>query len=192
MTDKPMSLDDAAKAMRAAMHDTIKKHSLWYLIQAGLLILAGFAALVYPLITSAAVAIFLGWTLIIVGVVQGISLISAPQVSHFWLNLISAVLAVLVGFLFLRNPVAGVDTLVLLMIVFFMMQGMSKVVFSLAIRPFPNWGWVLVSGLISVLLAVFLLLNPGLSVLVLGILIGFQLISEGVALGYLAWKARQE
>ncbi|MBY8974324.1 HdeD family acid-resistance protein [Rhodobacteraceae bacterium NNCM2] len=191
MTNEPMTIEAAAAAMREAVQATIKKHSLWYLVQAGLLVLAGFAALIYPLISTEAVVIFLGWTLIIVGVVQGISLIGAHRVSHFWLQLISVALSVLIGFLFLRDPTVGIGTLVLLMIIFFMMQGISKIVFSLTIRPFPNWGWVLVSGIISVLLSVYMLANPALSVLVLGILIGFQLIGEGVALGYMAWKARQ-
>jgi hypothetical protein len=31
-----ISLDDAARAMRDAMRATVKRHSLWYLIQAGI------------------------------------------------------------------------------------------------------------------------------------------------------------
>ena len=48
--------------------------------------------------------VLLGWLLIISGVVQALSLIGARQVPHFWLQLISVVLALLVGFLFLRDP----------------------------------------------------------------------------------------
>jgi hypothetical protein len=29
-----MSLDDAAQVMREAMRETVKRHSLWYLVQA--------------------------------------------------------------------------------------------------------------------------------------------------------------
>jgi len=50
------------------------------------------------------------------------------------------VLFVVVGMLFLRNPEAGLLSLTLLLIVFFMAEGFSKVIFSLTIRPFPNWG----------------------------------------------------
>jgi hypothetical protein len=32
--------------------------------------------------------------------------------------------------------------LALLLIVFFMVEGFAKIVFSLTIRPLPNWGWV--------------------------------------------------
>jgi uncharacterized membrane protein HdeD (DUF308 family) len=43
-----MSLEAAAQAMREAMRETVKRHSLWYLVQGGLMILAGILALVYP------------------------------------------------------------------------------------------------------------------------------------------------
>ena len=37
-----MSLEDAAQVMRDAMREAVKRHSIWYLVQAGLMILAGF------------------------------------------------------------------------------------------------------------------------------------------------------
>jgi uncharacterized membrane protein HdeD (DUF308 family) len=72
-----------------------------------------------------------------------------------------------------------------------MVEGISKIIFSLTIRPFPNWGWVLASGVIGVLLSLYLLSNPAAAVWLLGLLIGIMLISEGAALGYLAWQVRK-
>jgi hypothetical protein len=112
-----MSLEAAAQVMREAMRETVKRHSLWYLIQSGLMILAGFLALVFPAISSVAVVVFLGWLLIVSGILQAISLIGASHVPHFWLQLISVVLFILVGSLFLRNPGEGLLTLTLLLIV---------------------------------------------------------------------------
>ena len=177
--------------MRDAMRETVKRHSLWYLIQGILMVLGGILALAYPLFTSATVVLFLGWVLIITGLVQGISLIGAKNVPHFWLQLVSVVLAVIIGFLFVRDPGQALLTVTLLLIVFFMVEGISKIIFSLTIRPFPNWGWVLASGVIGVLLSVYLLSNPVAAVWLLGLLIGVMLISEGTALGYLAWQVRK-
>jgi uncharacterized membrane protein HdeD (DUF308 family) len=187
-----MSVQDAAQVMRGAIHETVKRHSTWYLVQAGLMILAGILALIYPAVSSFAVVIFLGWLLIISGIFQGISLLSAPAVSHFWLQLISVVLFVIVGALFLRNPGESLLTLTLLVIVFLMVEGISKVIFSLTIRPFPNWGWILASGVVSILLSFYLWASiPITAIWLLGILVGIELICEGVALGRLAWHARQ-
>ena len=186
-----MSLNEAAQAMRDAMREAVKRHSVLYLIQGVLMVVAGLAALVYPLVSTVAIAFFLGWLLIATGVVQGISLLGAAKVPHFWLQLVSAALAIIVGFLFVRNPELGIETLILLLVVFFMIEGISKVIFSLTIRPFPNWGWVLASGLIGVALAVLLLSNPFAAMWVLGLLIGAMLVCEGAALAYLAWKVRK-
>ncbi len=187
-----MSLDAAAQVMREAMRETVRRHSLWYLIQGALMILGGILALIYPIVSSVAVVLFLGWVLIVSGVVQGISLIDARNVPHFWLQLVSVVLSIVVGLLLIRNPEQGLLTITLLLIVFFMVEGFSKVIFSLTIRPFPNWGWILVSGIIGILLSLFLWANlPVTAIWLLGLLVGIQLISEGAALGYLAWRVRQ-
>jgi len=43
-----MSVEAAAQVLREAMRATVKRHSLCYLIQGGLMIVAGVLALVYP------------------------------------------------------------------------------------------------------------------------------------------------
>ena len=156
-----MPLEVAAQVMRDAMRETVKRHSLWYLVQGGLMILAGIVALIYPALSSVAVVLFLGWLLII-------------------------------GLLFLRNPGESLLTLTLLLIVLFLVEGISKVIFALTIRPLPNWGWVLGSGIIGILLAFFLWASlPVTAIWLIGVLLGIELISEGAALGYLAWQVRK-
>ena len=129
-----MSLDLAAEVFREAMRETVKRYSLWYLVEGVLLVVAGVLAIIYPVISSGAVVFLLGWLLIASGLLQGLSLIGARQVPHFWLQLISVILAILIGFLFLRDTTQGLMTLALLLIIFFMMEGISKVVFALTIR----------------------------------------------------------
>ena len=71
------------------------------------MVVAGVLALIYPLIASVAIVFLLAWILIVSGVVQGIGLIGARHVPHFWLQLISVVLAIVIGLLLLRQPDAG-------------------------------------------------------------------------------------
>lgn len=187
-----MSLDAAAEVFREAMRQAVKRYSLWYLIEGILLVIAGVLAIVYPVISSVAVIVLLGWLLIISGIAQGISLIGAGQAPHFWLQLISVILAVLIGFLFLRDPEQGLVTITLLLLVFFMIEGISKIVFALTIRPFPNWGWVLASGLVGILLSLILWASlPVTAVWLIGLLLGIELISVGASIAYLAWQVRR-
>jgi uncharacterized membrane protein HdeD (DUF308 family) len=184
-------LDAAAAAMREAMRETVKRYSLWYLLQGVLMVVAGVLAFVYPLLASVAIIYILGWVLIISGALQAIGLISAPHVPHYWLQLISVVLAIVIGLLLLGAPESGLLIMTVLLIVFFMVEGMSKVIFALTIRPFPNWGWVLGSGFVGIVLAAYLWANMPVSAeWVLGFLLGIQLICEGAALAYLAWGVR--
>jgi uncharacterized membrane protein HdeD (DUF308 family) len=187
-----ISLEEAAQAYREAMRQTVKQYSLWYLIQGVLLIVAGIVAVMCPLLSSIAVVLLLGWLLIISGVLQGISLIGARHVPHFWLQLISVILAVLIGCLFLRDPAQGLLTITLLLIIFFMIEGVAKVVFSLTIKPFPNWGWVLASGLMGIILAAILWASlPVTALWLIGLLLGVELIGVGAAMAFLAWQVRR-
>ena len=187
-----MSVEAAAQALREATREVVRKYSTWYLIQGVLMVLAGIVALVYPFVSTVALVVVLGWLLILSGIVQGISLIGTQNVPNFWLQLVSVVLSIIVGVLFLRRPGEAVVTLTLLLIVFFMVEGFAKLIFSLTIRPLPNWGWVLASGIIGILLSFYLLANlTTIAVWLLGVLLGIQLIFEGVALGSLAWQVRR-
>src|SRR4029450_3259992 len=107
-------------------------------------------------------------------------------------SLFSVILAVLIGCLFLRDPAQGLVTIALLLIVFFMIEGISKVGFALTIRPFPNWGWLLASGLVGILLALILWATlPVTALWLIGVLLGINLISVGAAIAFLAWQVRQ-
>jgi len=187
-----MSLDQAADVMRSAMRDVIKRHSMLYLLQGALMAFAGFVALLFPVFSSVTAVLLLGWLLILSGIFQAISLVGATRVPHFWLQLVSVTLSVLIGILFVRHPGEALLTLTLLLIVFFMVGGMAKVIFALTIRPFPNWEWVFASGGIGMLLAIYLWSSlPVTAAWLLGLLVGIQLITEGAALAYMAWQVRK-
>lgn len=187
-----MSLDTAAQVFREAMRETVKKYSLWYLVQGVLLVIVGVLAVITPVFASVAAVLFLGWILIISGILQGISLVGAYRVPHFWLQLVSVVLAILVGFLLVRDPNQALLTITLLLIIFLMIEGISKVIFALTIRPFPNWAWVLASGILGIVLSVLLWGSlPGTAAWLIGLLVGIELIAEGAAMAYLAWEVRK-
>ena len=186
-----MTMAQASAAMREAMRETVERYSTWYLLEGVFLVIAGVLALVYPYVASVALVFLIGWILIISGVLQGIGLIGAKEVPHFWLQLISSVLAIVIGLLLLRNPNAGLLIMTVLLIVFFIVEGFSKIIFALNIRPVTGWVFVLLSGVIGVLLGVYLWSSmPLSSEWVLGILLGIQLICEGAALAFLAWMVR--
>ena len=102
-------------------------------------------------------------------------------------------LAIVIGLLLLRHTDAGLLFLSVLFIVYFMLEGVVKTIFALSIRPFPNWGWVLASGLVGIALSLYLWSNLStVSESMLGVLLGVLLVVEGAALTSLAWHIRRE
>jgi len=187
-----MSLASASQAMREAMRERIKRFSLWYIVQGGLMMLAGAFAFVYPMLPSTAAPALLGWLLIISGGVQGTSLIGARNVPHFWVQVLSVAVSVIIGLMFLRIPGERLFLLTVLLIVYFISEGISKLILSLTIRPLPNWQWVLASGLLGIMAAVLTWSKlPVTAIWILCPLFGIVLLGEGAAIGYLAWQVHR-
>ena len=65
-----VSVNEASAVLRAAVRDTIRKRSLLFLIQGGVMVLAGVLALIFPAFMSTGLLVLLGWLLILSGIVQ--------------------------------------------------------------------------------------------------------------------------
>ncbi len=187
-----ITVNQASSVLREAVRDTIRKRALLFLIQGGIMVLAGVLALIFPLTAGTGFVVLLGWLLILSGIVQTVSLIGATQVPYFWLQLVTVALEVIVGFLLVSNPEAGVVAVTFLMLVLFLVGGMARVVFALMIRPMTDWGWMLAGGVVSILCAAVLIASlPEAAGWLLGLLLGIHLIAAGATQGYLAWRLRQ-
>lgn len=186
-----ITVNDASAVLRQAVRDTIRKRSLLFLIQGGVMVVTGVLALLFPALMSTGLIELLGWLLVISGVFQSITLVGATQVPYFWLQLVSTALQVVVGYLLISHPEAGVYAIMLLMLVLFMVGGIARIVFALMIRPMPDWGWILGSGVVAIVCSVVLIGSlPQAAAWLLGVLLGIQLITEGGALAWLAWRLR--
>lgn len=187
-----ISVNEASAVLRAAVRDTIRQRSLLFLAQSAVMVAAGVLALIFPAFASAGILALLGWLLVISGIVQVISLWGATQVPYFWLQLVTLALEVLVGYLLITRPEAGLTAVTFLMLVLFLISGIARVVFALMIRPMQDWVWVLASGLVAIVCAGILLARlPEAATWLLGVLLGIELIAIGGAQGLIAWRVRQ-
>lgn len=187
-----LSVNEASAVLRQATRETIRRRSMWFMIQGAFLVLAGVVALISPLFAATFFIVFLGWMLVIAGAIQAVGLIGATGVHYFWLQLISAALAVLVGFMLITRPESGLIAATLLMVAYLLVDGLQRVVFALMIRPMRNWGWMLLSGVIGIVLSLVLVWHlPEAANWLIGLLLGIELISVGGAMAYLAWDLRR-
>lgn len=188
----PYSVSSASEILREAIQADLRKYALWHLVQGCLIAAVGVLAVLFPLFSSFAVIGAFGWMLILGGVLQAVTLIGSHSTQGFPLLVVSAVLFVIVGLIFLRNPADSLLTLGVLLIVLLSAQGISRIMFALSVRPLPNWIWVAASGAVQIGLAILLWIGMPVTVLwVLGLILGTALIAEGAATAWLAWTLRQ-
>jgi uncharacterized membrane protein HdeD (DUF308 family) len=86
-------------------------HGVAYLIEGIILVILGAAAILIPPVATLAVAIFLGWLLLISGIIGLITTFWMKQAPGFWWSLFSAVLGIAVGIILIGWPVSGAISL---------------------------------------------------------------------------------
>jgi uncharacterized membrane protein HdeD (DUF308 family) len=131
---------------------------------------------------------------LISGIVGVVALFFAPTVSSFLWVLLTTALSLLVGVLLLWHPVEGAMSLTLVLVAFFLVEGLFQVILSLRYRDvFPgSWGWMLFSGITDLVLVVLIVMGwPASAGWALGVIVGANLISSGLAIMMVALAARQ-
>lgn len=146
-----------------------------------LLILAGGFAIAFPFLMSVATTLVIGWVFVFVGIVTIIHAFSAGGWrGALWNGLVGVVLLI-GGGLLIANPLAGTLSLTMLLASILVIEGVFEVFGAIAMRDRPNWGWLLLSGLIALAAGFAIAFNlPGSATWVLGFLVGLDLIFSGV------------
>jgi uncharacterized membrane protein HdeD (DUF308 family) len=189
-----MSLNSALDGVEQRVETALRRHSTYFLIEGIVLILLGAAAIAVPLIATLAFTIFFGWLLLISGFVGLVSTFSLRPAAGFWWSLLSAILALAVGFLLVAKPGNGAVSLTLLLIVFFIIEGFSSIVFASEYRRnlSGRWGWMVASGVVDIILAALIFLQlPSSAFWAIGLLLGINMVFGGASLIVLALDAKK-
>jgi uncharacterized membrane protein HdeD (DUF308 family) len=153
---------------------------LWFVVLGGVLVALGIIALGSVVIASLAAAVAIGIVLLLAGVGEVIGAFWCRGWSGFFLELLSGVLSIVVGLLFLRAPLNALAALTLLIACFLMVGGIFKIVAALSYR-FAAWGWSLASGIIDVILGVMIWQEwPASALWVIGLFVGINLLFRGI------------
>jgi len=172
-------------------------HDHWrlFLLEGIVLVLLGMLAIAVPPLASLAATVFLGWLLLISGLMGLISTLRARHAPGFGWSLLSALLGLAAGLILLLWPASGTLSLTTVLIAFLFVEGIASIFYAVEHRrgTTGRWGWMLSSGIIDVVLAVILLLGlPGTAFWALGALLGINLLFGGGALIAMAAHARQQ
>jgi uncharacterized membrane protein HdeD (DUF308 family) len=159
-------------------------HWKLFLFQGAVMIILGVLAVGAPMLATLFVDIYVGWLLLIAGVVGLIALFSTHQMHAFVWSLVTAAVSVAVGALLIWKPVEGAVSLTLVLTGFFIVEGVFQSTIAIAYRQVlaGTWGWMLMSGLSDLVLAAIIIAGwPGTAIWALGLLVGVNLLMSGCA-----------
>ena len=156
--------------------------TLWLVV--GIIsILGGIFAFFNPLSATFAAEQLAGFTFLLVGILQFIALFRAHSTTGKVLAAIGGVLGVLLGIELLQNPLQGILTLTMVVAILFMATGIVRVVVAFGLRKTVAFIPLLISGLISIALAIMIFSGyPQSATYMLGVLLAVELISNGISL----------
>ncbi len=169
--------------MQQQMQHYLQTHWRLFLAEGVFFIFLGFCAIVIPQFFTAAIVVFLGWILLFGGIVHVSRAFVFTGMPGFGWWLFMGALQVIVGYLFITKPVAGALTLTMLMTVFFALEGVAKISLALMMRPLPNWGFVLFSGVTALVFALIIWISWAESAhWLLGLFLGINMVFLGWSL----------
>lgn len=170
----------------------IAKHWGWFLGLGIVFALAGIASIAFPLLSTIAAKIALGWIFMLSGVIAILHSFSIRQWGGFLLNLIVGALYVFAGAYLAFFPFTGIITLTLLLAALFLAEGILQVVMAWRVRPHEGWGWIAISGIVAIAAGAMIALGlPGSAGWAIGLLAGINLLSTGVSFIVLALAGKR-
>lgn len=178
--------------LKVAAATALQTHWVAFLIEGIVLVGLGLTAIVLPWIATVAIAIIIGWLLLISGIVGLISTWRMRHAPGFGWSLLSAILGIVTGSALLRWPISGALSLTIVLTLFFVIEGVASILYALEHKRelSGRWSWMLISGAIDLVLASIIFLGlPGTALWSLGLLVGINLVFGGWAIIAMALHA---
>ena len=109
-------------------------------------------------------------------------------VKNWWVSLLLGLLYILIAICLMFTPLASYVALSVLFSVSMFVSGTLEILFAVTNKKnISSWGWYLASGIIDLILGIYLMANIGLSMAVLPFIVAFWLMFRGFATGAGIW-----
>jgi uncharacterized membrane protein HdeD (DUF308 family) len=178
MTTATFSAADITKPLSEKLK---KNKKLYFWMGLGIAI-TGLAAMLFPMVSSLSLTLFLGVTLLVSGVLATIGSFSISGTGPFFGSLLLGLLKIAAGTIVLMNPLAGMIYLTSLLAIVFIFEGAFEMSYAFELKPHKGWGWQIFSGVISVLCGAAIITSlPSASLWMVGFIVGINMVSSGLA-----------
>lgn len=182
----------AADAMRSVIRKT------WWvpLIQGIASVIIGVLLLTNPATTLIAIALFLGAFWFVGGIFDVIGAFTRRDGDKGWFwPLLAGIISIIAGLLLLSQPIAGAIilpvTLAILIGAGAVVSGIFNIIWAIRVRKeIQGEIWLILWGVISILLGIYVLANPGASAIALVFVIAILAIVGGIAMVISSFRLR--
>lgn len=176
------------------MNKMNKKYPALYIICGIAMIVLGVLSFIFPTFMAGSAAMVAGILLIVGGILSIIAAISLHSRANYhmgWL-IFTAILDVILGILIIVNPMASAVVMGYMLIIYLLMLNILSIFYAFQAKKMGmnTWGWMLVAGILGTILAFIMLLtyNNFDAVIMVGLLVGFYLILDGIRLIAGSWE----
>src|SRR3954462_472620 len=136
-------------------------------------IVLGVIAILVPAVASVGTAIFIGWLLVLVSGVLFAAAFSAHSIGTVAVRVVWALLTLLVGIWLIVEPHNGTLTLTLVLGIYFLFMGSTRIAVAFAARRRQGAGLVGLSGVAGLLVGILILAElPSSADWAIGLLVG--------------------
>ena len=159
---------------------TLRKSSGWIIAFGIVSLLAGIVALGSVVMATASAVFIVGIMMLLGGAAEFVAAFNAKDWGHRLLWLLLGVVYIFAGIVCVQNPFEAATLLTLMLGIALMVGGLLRIFLATRLKQGTPWGWVVLSGIISVLLGLMIVAQwPASSFYVLGIFLGIDLIFIG-------------
>ena len=179
--------------VQRALNETMRAYWVLFLVHGVIMMILGVLAVIWPQITTVAVDVYVGWMFLLSGIVGLVTMFLAPSIPAFLWSLLTAALSLIVGVLLLWHPIQGVVSLTLVLIAFFIVEGVFQIAAAIRYRDAfsGSWGWLVMSGVADLVLAWLIISGwPGTASWAIGLIVGVNLFTSGLAITMAALAGR--
>lgn len=158
-----------------------EKFAKYAKITAFIFIVLGLIGIIYPVFMTLATVTFVAWLMLIAGLMSGyFTWLSHKGDTIGWFK---SFILIAASLFMLYSPLGGAATIGFLFSIYFFFNAFIGFSLAMSTRPHSVWIFWLINAIFSILIAVLLILGwPSSSMYLVGLLVGFSLFFDGLAL----------
>ncbi len=175
------------------MHKTYTRFWWLFVFRGIIAVLFGLAAILLPGITLDILVLLIGAFFFVDGIMSIVTSFGSRRVEQrWWLSLLEGIAGVLIGVITFFMPGITLVAVILMIAAWALITGVFEILAAVRLRKVITGEWFLaLSGIISIIFGVVLLVTPGVGAVALVWILGMYALFFGILLLFLGFKLKK-